>query len=184
MHCRPVLTPIEWLAFCENSWTCYYFLWKKLSFHFWFSPIFRLCPPKTAWSVWAADTLLPPFEAARVSCLQKTFILRIVSTKGKKDLWTFGWNKLEKHTFMVLTFMGTQSRTSSRSAEASDVRNTFVTVCMRRYLKRNKKQKYINFWKQKEQESSVSPRGLGQSIACKIFCFSRISFCGWWHNCT
>ncbi len=24
--------------------TCYYFLLKKLNFHFWFSPIFRLCP--------------------------------------------------------------------------------------------------------------------------------------------
>ena len=33
--------------FCQNSWTCYYFLFlggKKLNFHFWFSPIFRLCP--------------------------------------------------------------------------------------------------------------------------------------------
>ena len=48
MHCRQVLTfllsPIEWLTFCQNWWTCYYFLQKKkLNFHFWFSPIFRLC---------------------------------------------------------------------------------------------------------------------------------------------
>ncbi len=47
MHYPPVLTylysPIEWLTFCQNSLTCYYFLWKKLNFHFWFSPIFWLC---------------------------------------------------------------------------------------------------------------------------------------------
>ena len=36
-------TPVEWLTFCQNSLTCYYFLWKKLNFHFWFSPILRLC---------------------------------------------------------------------------------------------------------------------------------------------
>ncbi len=34
---------IEWQTFCQNLSTCYYFLWKKLNFHFWFSPIFGLC---------------------------------------------------------------------------------------------------------------------------------------------
>ena len=33
MHCWPVLTyllsPIEWLTFCQKSLTCYYFLWKN-----------------------------------------------------------------------------------------------------------------------------------------------------------
>ncbi len=47
-HCPQVLTflwwPIEWQTFCQNSSTCYYFLWKELNFHFWFSPIFGFCP--------------------------------------------------------------------------------------------------------------------------------------------
>ena len=33
MHCWQVLTfllsPIEWLSFCQNSWTCHYFLMEK-----------------------------------------------------------------------------------------------------------------------------------------------------------
>ena len=44
MHCPRVLTylwpPIEWLTFGQNLSTCYYFLQKKLNFHFWFFPIF------------------------------------------------------------------------------------------------------------------------------------------------
>ncbi len=30
--------------FCQNWLTCYYYLLKKLNFHFFFSPIFGLCP--------------------------------------------------------------------------------------------------------------------------------------------
>ncbi len=29
---------LEWITFCQNSWTCFYFLWKKLNFHFVNSP--------------------------------------------------------------------------------------------------------------------------------------------------
>ncbi len=47
MHCRQVLTflqsPTEWLTFCQNWWTCYYFLWKKLNFHLLDSPVFGCC---------------------------------------------------------------------------------------------------------------------------------------------
>ena len=32
--------PIEWLTFCQNWLTCYYFLLKKLNFHFFLIPLF------------------------------------------------------------------------------------------------------------------------------------------------
>ncbi len=32
-----VITHIQSQTLCQNLSTCYYFLWKKLNFHFWFS---------------------------------------------------------------------------------------------------------------------------------------------------
>ena len=40
-----VVTYIEWLTFCQNLLTCYYFLWKKLNFHF-FNPLFSGIVPR------------------------------------------------------------------------------------------------------------------------------------------
>ncbi len=46
MHCRPVdvfVVTYRVTNFLPKLFTCYYFLQKKLNFHFWFSAIFGLC---------------------------------------------------------------------------------------------------------------------------------------------
>ena len=52
IHCPWVLTylssPIEWQTFCQNSWTCYYFLLKKTEFPFLVFSYFRVMPSSTA----------------------------------------------------------------------------------------------------------------------------------------
>ncbi len=44
MHCLQVLTflwsSIEWLSFCQNLWTCYYFLQRKTEFPFFWNSLF------------------------------------------------------------------------------------------------------------------------------------------------
>ncbi len=42
-HQRHALSMIFDIFVITYRVTCYYFLWKKLNFHFWFSPIFGLC---------------------------------------------------------------------------------------------------------------------------------------------
>ena len=81
MHCGQVLTflwsPIEWLTFCQNLSTCYYFLQKKLNFHFLNSPIFGYCRCSgirwfsTKGSGWAWDiSILWPI-AKSLFCFQR-----------------------------------------------------------------------------------------------------------------
>ena len=44
MHCRQVLTflwsPIEWLTFCQNSWTCYIIFCRKNWLSIFWNPLF------------------------------------------------------------------------------------------------------------------------------------------------
>ena len=49
----------EWLTFCQNWWTCYYFLWKKLNFHFLNSPIFGCCPVYITTANWWEGQCVP-----------------------------------------------------------------------------------------------------------------------------
>ncbi len=89
-----LLWPIEWQTFHQNSSTSYYFLWKKLNFHFLNSPIFGYCSATKHIQLygWPSFSLWPGFLVFHTAMFHSCLFLSRASLLSEVVFCQYLWN--------------------------------------------------------------------------------------------